>query len=246
MARADERLIGRGLTELVPASWRDALSSVIFSREFAELEAFLEGEWRSGEVFPPRGEVFAALSATSLDMVKVVVLGQDPYHGPGEAHGLAFSVRAGVRIPPSLRNIFKELEADLGFPAPSSGDLTSWAEKGVLLLNTVLTVRRGEPNSHAGKGWEAFTDAVVETVSARGGAVFLLWGRNAAAKRCLIDESENVVLESPHPSPFSARKGFFGSRPFSKANAALAEMGEGPVDWDLARDYMIEPLLFDA
>ena len=234
-----KHLNGCKLSDMLPGEWRGVLEEAVSSPAFAALEAFLEDERGGGvEIFPPELEVFNALASTPPDKVKVVVFGQDPYHGPGEAHGLAFSVRRGVKIPPSLRNIFKELYADLGIPPPSSGDLTRWAEEGVLLLNAVLTVRRGEPNSHAGRGWESFTDAVAEAVSKRPGkgAVFILWGKNAEAKRSLIDEPKNAVLTSTHPSPFSAHRGFLGSKPFSSANSALSAMGIEPVDWTLEEE----------
>lgn len=227
------------LFDMLPDDWRAVLAGVADAPEIASLERFLKKEWSSGrEIYPPKEDIFNALSLTPFGKVKAVVFGQDPYHGPGEAHGLAFSVRRGVKIPPSLRNIFKELGDDLGIPAPSSGDLTRWAEEGVLLLNTVLTVRRGEPNSHAGRGWEILTDAIAEAVSKRpgNGAVFLLWGKHAEGKRTLIDESRNDVLTSPHPSPFSARRGFFGSKPFSAVNSALSARGALPINWKLEDD----------
>jgi uracil-DNA glycosylase len=225
-----------GLADNIPLDWRLALGDVPASSEFIALESFLNSEWRGGEeIYPPRDEIFAALGETPLEKVKAVVFGQDPYHGPGEAHGLAFSVRPGVKIPPSLRNIFKELHSDMGIQTPANGDLTPWAKQGVLLLNATLTVRRGSPNAHAERGWEIFTDAVAKTVSKRPGkgAVFILWGKNASAKRELIDEKKNAVLESSHPSPFSAHRGFLGSKPFSKTNAALSAMGTPPIDWNL-------------
>lgn len=198
-----------------------------------ELEAFLERERRQHTVYPPRDDVFRALELTSFRNVRVVLLGQDPYHGPGQAHGLAFSVRPGVPKPPSLRNLFRELRDDLGVPVAEHGTLTRWARQGVLLLNTVLTVREGEPGSHAGKGWEIFTDAVLERVAAkRSRVVFLLLGNHARRKAVSVDLSNHVAVEAPHPSPLSARRGFFGSRIFSATNALLEEAGRDPVDWD--------------
>ncbi|MFW5950894.1 MAG: uracil-DNA glycosylase, partial [Gemmatimonadota bacterium] len=194
-------------------------------------------EYEERTVYPPRADVFRALELTGLRDVRVVLLGQDPYHGPGQAHGLAFSVRPGVTPPPSLRNLFRELHDDTGAPIPGHGTLTSWARQGVLLLNTVLTVRAGEPASHAAIGWGAFTDAVLRRVSAkRNRVVFMLLGNHARKKAGATDLSSHAVVEAPHPSPLSARRGFFGSRPFSRANALLEEVGREPVDWELPAD----------
>jgi uracil-DNA glycosylase len=218
----------------IPPSWRPALAAEVEQPYFAELRRFLEAERRAHTVFPPEDEVFSQLELTPYDKVKVLILGQDPYHGPKQAHGLAFSVRPGVRPPPSLANIFKELQADQGCAIPKNGHLTHWAEQGVLLLNAVLTVRQREPNSHKNRGWERFTDAIIRAVSARDNTVvFVLWGAYAAKKAELIDESRHVILRSAHPSPYSADRGFFGSRPFSAANAALKKSGQEPVDWCL-------------
>jgi uracil-DNA glycosylase len=185
-------------------------------------------------VYPPPDEVFAALHLTPYAETRVVILGQDPYHGPGQAHGLCFSVRDGVALPPSLVNIYKELSDDLGIPPPRHGNLEAWARQGVLLLNATLTVRAGQAGSHQGKGWETFTDAVLATVNAKPEhVVFILWGGYARKKKALIDTGRHTVIESPHPSPLSAHNGFFGSRPFSRANAALVAAGRDPVDWDL-------------
>ena len=201
---------------------------------FVELEAFLAQEYDEAVVYPPAPRVFEALDLTPFRAVKVVLLGQDPYHGPGQAHGLAFSVLPGVPAPPSLRNMFRELEEDTGVPRPLDGCLAAWARRGVLLLNAVLTVRAGEPASHAGAGWERFTDAVIDRVNAkRSRVVFLLLGSHAQKKGQAVDRSRHVVIEAPHPSPLSAKRGFFGSRIFSRANAALEEAGRGPVDWRL-------------
>ena len=222
--------------------WNPVLRGEFDEPYWKDLQAFVADERSRHTVYPPHDEVFAALHLTALADLKVVILGQDPYHGPRQAHGLAFSVRPGVRIPPSLRNIHQELQADLGHPIPDHGSLDAWARRGVLLLNTSLTVRAGQAGSHAGKGWEQFTDRVIETVASRSvPTVFILWGNHARRKRPLIDAAtpngiHHTVIESPHPSPFSANNGFFGSRPFSKANDALAAAGRDPVDWRLDDD----------
>lgn len=201
---------------------------------FRDLEGFLAREYSTATVFPPADRVFEALELTSFRSLRVVLLGQDPYHQPGQAHGLAFSVQPGVTPPPSLRNLFKELKSDLGVPIPEHGYLASWARGGVLLLNAVLTVRSGEPASHAGVGWERFTDAVIGRVNAkRGRVVFLLLGSHAQKKGEAVDRSKHVVIEAPHPSPLSAKRGFFGSRVFSRVNAALEEANRPPIDWSL-------------
>ena len=217
----------------IPDSW-SALRSEREQPYFAALEKFVESERATHEIYPPAGQEFAALEATALPEVRVFILGQDPYHGPGQGHGLAFSVRPGVPPPPSLVNIFRELRDDIGCPRPASGYLMPWAEQGVLMLNAVLTVRRGEANSHKGKGWEKFTDAAIRTVSAgENPVVFVLWGGYAQKKASLIDESRHTILRSVHPSPLSAHGGFFGSRPFSKINEALRAAGRGEIDWCL-------------
>jgi uracil-DNA glycosylase len=218
----------------IPRAWRKHLRGETEAPYFQQLRAFLEAERRTRTVYPPEDEVFSALELTPPDSVRVVLLGQDPYHGPGQAHGLAFSVRPGVRPPPSLVNVFKELKAEMDCPVPSHGYLVRWAAQGVLLLNAVLTVRRGEPNSHRNRGWERFTDAVLRTVVAQDEpVVFLLWGAHAQRKAELIDATRHVVLSAAHPSPFSARRGFFGSRPFTRANEALEAAGRGTIDWCL-------------
>lgn len=220
-------------------SWRACLGEEFAAPYMTELRAFLRDELASGyAIFPPPAQWFAALDATPLDQVRVVILGQDPYHGEGQAHGLAFSVAHGVRPPPSLVNIFKELEADLGEkakpPYPLHGNLASWARQGVLLLNTALSVRLGLPGSHAGRGWERFTDAVIACVAERTEpTVFILWGRHAQAKAGFVDRSRHCVIASAHPSPLSARTGFFGSKPFSRANDFLVAHGRGAIDWVL-------------
>jgi uracil-DNA glycosylase len=218
----------------LPPSWSAVLAPEIAAPYFGELQAFLARERETGTVHPPEEMVLAAFEHTPLDRVKVLVLGQDPYPGAGQAHGLAFSVLPGVRPPPSLANVFKELHDDLGCRVPDNGTLVPWADQGVLLLNAVLTVRAGAPGSHQGKGWERFTDAAIRAVAAREEpAVFLLWGSYARKKAKLIDPRRHRVFEGVHPSPLSARSGFFGSRPFSKVNAALAAMGGAPIDWQL-------------
>jgi uracil-DNA glycosylase len=212
--------------------WNPVLRGEFAKPYWAELQAFVAEERARGVVYPPSDEVFAALHLTPYAEVKVVILGQDPYHGPDQAHGLCFSVRRGVPQPPSLHNIFKELESDLGIPPPDHGCLDHWARQGVLLLNASLTVRRGRAASHQGRGWEVFTDEVLRAVNDKPErVVFILWGASARKKKALVDHSRHVVIESPHPSPLSASSGFFGSRPFSRANAALAEAGREPVDW---------------
>ncbi|WP_078378553.1 uracil-DNA glycosylase [Sutcliffiella halmapala] len=201
---------------------------------FIELNEFIRSEYASKIVFPAKEDLFSAFQATDYEKVKVVILGQDPYHGEGQAHGMSFSVQKGVTIPPSLRNIYKELHTDLGIVAPSHGYLMEWAKEGVLLLNTALTVRQGEPNSHKGKGWEQFTDAVIKKLNERSQPViFILWGKNAEQKEQLITNSHHFILKSPHPSPFSANRGFFGSRPFSKVNQILADLGQEEINWKL-------------
>jgi uracil-DNA glycosylase len=219
----------------IEASWKSALAGEFTKDSFIRLKAFLLEEKRAGAVvYPPGPLIFNAFNHTPFDQVKVVILGQDPYHGQGQAHGLSFSVPRGVRPPPSLQNIFKELHADTGFHIPEHGNLEAWADRGVFLLNACLTVRAGSPGSHQGKGWEDFTDATVRTLSERReGLVFLLWGRHAFAKERLIDAGRHHVLKAPHPSPFSAHSGFFGCRHFSKANELLVKAGKAPVDWQL-------------
>jgi uracil-DNA glycosylase len=217
----------------LPDDWQQALAPTLKGEGFAILSRFVDEERRRAEVYPPEDDVFAALRLTPLSSTKVVLLGQDPYHDKGQAHGLCFSVKPPTKAPPSLKNIYKEREADLGLSPPPSGDLTPWATQGVLLLNTVLTVRAHEPASHKGKGWEQLTDAVIAAVNARATpAVFCLWGAHAQKKRPLIDETRHAVVAGAHPSPLSASK-FFGGRPFSAIDAALAARGQAPVDWRL-------------
>lgn len=225
---AEERTI-----QLEP-SWLAVLCEEFDKPYMADLRAFLVEEKRRHQVFPPGPEMFAAFSHTPFQSVRVVVLGQDPYHGPGQAHGLCFSVRRGVPPPPSLVNIFKELHGDLGVPTPTHGELTTWARQGVLLLNTVLSVRAHQANSHRGKGWETFTDRVIEALNARReGLVFVLWGSAARRKRDMVDQQRHLVLEAPHPSPLSAHAGFFGCQHFSRIDQHLRQRGGAPIDWRL-------------
>lgn len=220
----------------VPSSWRPALDPVLATPQARQLGGWLQAEEDAGKrVFPPRGARLHALELTPLDEVKVVILGQDPYHGPGQAHGLAFSVPEGVRVPPSLVNIYKELATDCAVVAPRHGNLEHWARQGVLLLNNALTVEDGKAGSHQNRGWEAITDAVIAAVAAKTEpCVFLLWGNHAKKKALRVPgllSSHHLVLTSPHPSPLSAYAGFFGSRPFSQANAFLEAHGRGRIDW---------------
>ena len=218
----------------LPASWQPILADELKKPYFEELKEFVDEERKHHKVFPPENEVFSALELTPYDNVNVLLLGQDPYHDDGQAHGLAFSVQPGVRPPPSLVNIFKELRDDLGCRVPNNGCLVPWARQGVLLLNTVLTVRAHSPASHKGKGWEKFTDAVISRVAEKSDrVVFVLWGAHAQKKRALIHGGDDVLVESAHPSPLSAKNGFFGSRPFSKVNAALRQAGKPEIDWQL-------------
>jgi uracil-DNA glycosylase len=220
------------LRQFIPSEWRGELEEAISAPGFAALGDFLEVEYEENTVFPMRKEMFNGLKLTPSDKVKVVILGQDPYHDDGQAHGLAFSVRPGVKYPPSLRNIFKELQDDLGCVPPETGCLEDWAAQGVLLLNTVLTVRAHRPGSHRGQGWEEFTDEVIRAVSRREKpAIFVLWGAPAHKKAALIDQSRHVILQAAHPSPLSAYRGFFGSRPFSRINQELVARGEEPIYW---------------
>ena len=214
--------------------WNPVLRSQLELPYWSELQTFVAHERRNGPVYPPADETFAALHLTPYADTKVLILGQDPYHGAGQAHGLCFSVRRGVPVPPSLRNMYTELRDDLGIDPPGHGNLEAWARQGVLLLNTTLTVRAGQAGSHQGKGWETFTDAVIRAVDAKPDrVVFVLWGNAARRKKALVDLSRHVVIESAHPSPLSAHNGFFGSRPFSRINDALTEAGRTPIDWTL-------------
>ncbi len=216
-------------------SWKQRVGDWLLRPEMRELSAYLRTRKQDGvQVYPPGGEIFSAFQATPFDRVRVVVLGQDPYHGPGQAHGLCFSVRPGVPVPPSLVNIYKELQADLGIAPVAHGCLLPWARQGVLLLNAVLTVEAGRAGSHQGRGWEGFTDHVVEVLAReREDLVFLLWGSYAQKKGAVIDRTRHCVLRAPHPSPLSAHRGFLGCGHFSKANRYLAARGRAPVDWAL-------------
>lgn len=211
-------------------SWDELLAAEFASDYYLQLREFLKKEYRSGVVYPPMGDIFNALKATPFEKVKAVILGQDPYHGPGQAHGMCFSVQKGVEPPPSLKNIYKELKAELGIEPPNHGYLAKWAEEGVLLLNTVLTVRAGAPASHRGMGWERLTDRIISLLDRRPEPiVFLLWGSHARAKKALIQNPHHLILESAHPSPLSAYNGFFGCGHFKATNEFLKE----PIDWDL-------------
>lgn len=214
--------------------WENPIQQELKEDYYLKLRQFLITEYKSRVVYPPMGDIFNAFHFTSLTGTKVCIIGQDPYHGPNQAHGLSFSVKPGVVIPPSLLNIYKELETDLGYPIPNHGCLTSWAEQGVLLLNAVLTVRGGEAGSHRNVGWETFTSRIIETLNQREEPViFILWGRDAQNKKALITNSRHPIIASPHPSPLSAHRGFFGSRPFSKANALLVARGIEPINWEI-------------
>lgn len=214
--------------------WNPLLRDQFDEPYWSELMSFVDRERAHGPVYPPAHEVFAAFHLTSYESTRVVILGQDPYHGPGQAHGLCFSVRHGTPIPPSLRNIHRELHDDLGVSIPEHGNLESWAQSGVLLLNTTMTVRGGQAGSHVGRGWEQFTDRVIELVDAKAHpVVFILWGAHARRKASMIDTGRHTIIESAHPSPLSAHNGFFGSRPFSRTNEALQAAGLEPIRWAL-------------
>jgi len=215
-------------------SWLQVLQDEFEKEYMIKLKAFLKNEKNAGyKIYPKGSDIFNAFKKTPFDQLKVVILGQDPYHGPDQAHGLSFSVQKGVNPPPSLKNIFKELVKDIpGFTIPTHGDLSSWAEQGVLLLNATLTVRDSSPGSHQKKGWEEFTDKVIKTISEqKEGIVFILWGAFAQAKAELIDQTKHFIIKSPHPSPFSADRGFFGSKPFSKTNEILLKTEKKPINW---------------
>ncbi len=219
------------------ASWLKVLGEEFDKEYMIQLKKFLQEEKQAGKTIYPKGsDIFNAFNKTPFDKVKVVIIGQDPYHGPNQAHGLSFSVQKGVRVPPSLQNIYKELSTDIpGFTIPNTGDLTGWAEQGVLLLNATLTVRATEAGSHQKKGWEIFTDAAIKTISDnKEGVVFILWGAYAQSKTALIDGSKHLIIKSTHPSPLAvSHGGFFGSKPFSKTNEYLEKRGEKPIDWQI-------------
>ena len=227
------------MTPMLPPAWQALLKDELQKPYWCSLEQRLGAAYESGAVYPPAQQLFAAFERTPPTCVRAVILGQDPYHEPGQANGLAFSVSRGVKLPPSLQNIYKELEADLGVPAAKSGDLTSWAQQGVFLLNTVLSVRAHAANSHKDFGWQSFTDAVIAALAELPQPVaFVLWGAQAQKKAALVEKSPypRLVLQSPHPSPLSAYRGFFGSRPFSQINAFLVSYGFSPVDWKIPED----------
>lgn len=218
----------------IPTDWRERLTNELQQPYFQELASFVHQERSRYSVYPPASQTFAALAHTPYRNVRVLILGQDPYHGENQAHGLSFSVSPDVRPPPSLMNIFKELRDDMGYPLPDHGYLAPWAAQGVLLLNTVLTVRAGQAASHRKQGWEQFTDAIIDILNRRlQPLVFVLWGNHAGAKRRIIDANRHGIIESVHPSPLSAHRGFFGSRPFSRINQMLQQQGHPPVDWRL-------------
>lgn len=218
----------------ITKEWDELLEEDFSSASYLKLREFLKSEYSTRTIYPPMFDIFNSMKITAFNDIKVVLLGQDPYHNQGQAMGLSFSVPKGKEVPPSLVNMYKEINAELGIPISKSGDLTSWAKQGVLLLNTVLTVREHQPNSHKGKGWEAFTDSIIKKISdKREGVVFLLWGANARSKKSLIDKSKHLILESVHPSPLSAYAGFFGCGHFKKANEYLIKMGKTPIDWSI-------------
>lgn len=222
------------MRKILHNSWNDILGDEFDKDYYTKLHNFLVKEYKTKTIFPNMYDIFNALHYTEYNDVKVVILGQDPYHGPNQAHGLSFSVKPGVPAPPSLKNIFKELNSDLGCYIPNNGYLKSWADQGVLLLNTVLTVQAGNANSHKGKGWEFFTDRVISALNDREDPViFILWGNNAISKKKLITNKQHYILQSVHPSPLSATRGFFGSKPFSKTNAILKSLGKEPIDWQI-------------
>lgn len=216
----------------IEKSWQEVLQTEFDKPYFENLVGFVKQEYASSTIFPPAGQIFNAFNTCPFNNVKVVILGQDPYHGPGQAHGLCFSVNDGIQFPPSLQNIFKEITSDLGIPAPKTGNLTRWAEQGVLLLNATLTVRASQAGSHQGKGWEEFTDAVIKTISEKAeNVVFILWGSYAIKKKTLINASKHCILTAPHPSPLSSYRGFFGCKHFSQTNTYLTSKGKTPIEW---------------
>lgn len=222
------------MKELIHNEWQEVLKDEFEAPYYQQLRQFLKKEYQEQVVFPEMNHIWEAFEWTPYDKVKVVILGQDPYHGPNQAHGLSFSVQPTIKTPPSLVNIYKELQSDLGIPPVNHGYLKSWADQGVLLLNTVLTVRNGQANSHRGQGWETLTDAVIKKLNERATPiVFILWGKPSISKLKLIDTTRHAVITAPHPSPLSAYRGFFGSKPFSKTNEALIKFGETPINWQL-------------
>ncbi|GAB0169069.1 uracil-DNA glycosylase [Lysinibacillus sp. CTST325] len=225
------------MKQVFPNDWQAILAEEIEKTYYTKLLQFVDDEYSTETIYPPINDIMNAFNTTAYQDVKVVILGQDPYHGPNQAHGLSFSVMPGIKHPPSLRNMLQELQDDLGCPIPQHGTLTKWAQQGVMLLNTVLTVRAGQANSHKEQGWEQFTDAVIDKLASRDKPIiFVLWGKPAQRKKQLIRQysTSHLILEAPHPSPLSAYRGFFGSKPYSKINAQLVEWGEQPIDWSLA------------
>lgn len=220
--------------QILKNDWAPLLEEEFSKPYYLQLREFLKQEYKHYRIYPDMYEIFNALHYTAFADVKVVILGQDPYHGPNQAHGLSFSVKPGVPLPPSLKNIFLELQADLGCTPPSSGYLVPWTKQGVLLLNTVLTVREGQAHSHQGKGWETFTDRVIEILNRKSNpVVYILWGSAAQMKQQLIDTNKHFIIKAPHPSPLSAHRGFFGSKPFSKTNSILKTIGQTEINWQL-------------
>lgn len=216
--------------------WDEVLKDVFKDERYLEIREFLKEEYSTHVIYPSMYDIYNAFKLTPFNEVKAVILGQDPYHEPNQAHGLCFSVKEGVKLPPSLVNIYKELKSDLGIAPHYNGNLTNWAKQGVLLLNTVLTVRSGLANSHKNKGWEWFTDTVISKLNQRQSPiVFILWGANARSKKSIIDTKKHYIIESAHPSPLSAYNGFFGSKPFSKTNEILNSLGKSPIEWDLSK-----------
>ncbi|WP_409173533.1 uracil-DNA glycosylase [Enterococcus mundtii] len=224
------------MKKIIHNSWQEVLADEFEKDYYQQLRIFLKNEYATQKIHPDMYHVYEALELTPYEEVKVVILGQDPYHGVNQAHGLSFSLQPGVKTPPSLVNIYKELKNDLGIEPVSHGNLVTWAKQGVLLLNTVLTVREGQAYSHRGKGWEQLTDAIIEKLNERDKPiVFILWGKPAQEKMKMIDKSRHIIITAPHPSPLSAHRGFFGSKPFSKTNDALLALGETPIDWQLPK-----------
>lgn len=222
------------MKDIFKNTWNEILMDEFEKSYYKDLKEFLVSEYKNKEIYPNMKDIFNALHYTDYNKVKVVILGQDPYHGPNQAHGLSFSVKPGVKPPPSLKNIYKELHTDLGCYIPNNGYLKKWADEGVLLLNTVLTVESGNANSHKGKGWDAFTDKIISALNERKDPiVFILWGNNAISKKSIITNKDHFILQSVHPSPLSATRGFFGSKPFSKTNNFLVSIGKEPIHWQI-------------
>ncbi|MHA7138299.1 uracil-DNA glycosylase [Rossellomorea arthrocnemi] len=220
------------MTKIFQNDWADILEDELQMEYYQTLREWLKGEYETNTTYPSMHDIFNAFHYTAYEDVKVVLLGQDPYHGPNQAEGLSFSVKKGLKIPPSLRNMYKELQEDIGCPTPAHGSLVKWAKQGVLLLNTVLTVQDGKANSHRGKGWEQFTDHVISILNEREEPmVFILWGKPAQSKQALIDSSKHFIVTAPHPSPLSAHRGFFGSKPYSQTNEFLRKQGINEIDW---------------